>query len=244
MNEDALEGSIPQSDDLVLSKSQQREEIDGSNNNAPQEEIDYLKFGQKVADEGQASRVLEELQDIKEAENVDIRRGQEKPSSLKVGAESEITPKFHTAILARGETGIDLGQYRDAIANLYGELFYYPQEELDEVKKTIDYSAANGWEAVVLALDGDHPIGFGTLRRLKEDNMVLDNAFVSPDFRKMGIYTKLIDERIDLAKSKGAKSVSLEALDSNVAIESLQKKGFKRKITSEAIDGVRYVKLF
>lgn len=150
--------------------------------------------------------------------------------------------QFRVETLSRGENGIDLGKYKDEIVRFSDELFPNENIPMAEVVEGIEYAAAVDWEAIMLAFDGEQAIGYGSVSRLKEGNMALDSAYVSPPYRRLGVYSRLIQERVEFARRKGANSVTIEAISSNLAQPSLSKYGFQKINDPDAVGEIRYEK--
>lgn len=154
-------------------------------------------------------------------------------------------PKFPIKILSCGEKGVELGAYRDEIVKLSYEMSpgYYDYDNIAEAAEEVDTCAKKNWEAIVLAFDGERMIGFGSITHLEEGNMELDSAFVSPEYRRRGVYNKLLQERIELARRKGANSVTIQAMGSSVARSSYTTHhGFIKIHDPNAVGGIIYKK--
>lgn len=150
-------------------------------------------------------------------------------------------PKISIKTLICDENGVELGMYRDEIIRLSHELF--PGETDAEAAESVDSSAGEDWEAIMLAFDGELMIGFGSICHLGAGNMELDSAYVSPQYRKRGVYNQLLQERIEFARQRGANSVTIQAMESNVAQSTYSTQhGFNRTSDPDAVRGIIYKK--
>lgn len=128
------------------------------------------------------------------------------------------------ATLFAGTEGIDLGNYREGVIALENE--WYPGTQPDN-EEHVDDQAKNKWTAVVLALNEEHVVGYGSLTQsLRKNEMNLSSAFVTEPFRGQGIYKKLVTDRVEIARQRGAETVRLNAAKTNMAKNWLSEFGF------------------
>lgn len=79
----------------------------------------------------------------------------------------------------------------------------------------------------MLVQNEEKTIAFGSIRRLKNGEMNLHSAYVTEPYRGQGIYKRLVTERVEIAQQRGARIVSIFALDTNKAKGWLGKYGFE-----------------
>jgi len=143
--------------------------------------------------------------------------------------ETKETLDASIVVLRRGENGVELGEYKKDITQMHVDIF--PDDlSLDEAERVVEERARTYEEAVVLAINKEEVIGFGTIWKVqKNGDMYLTTAYVKPSYRQKGVYTQLLDKRIEIAKDCGATTVSIESIKSNPVQETyFSKYGFEK----------------
>ncbi len=135
---------------------------------------------------------------------------------------------YQIKAFTRTNTGIDLENYKESLVAFFNESF--PGNAPGDSEEAIDTMTKDACEAILVAVSGDRVVGYGSLNLLDDaGNMEFGEAHVSPSYRRQGIFSQLIDTSLNIAKQKGAKSVSLEAVDTNLAQQSLiDRHGFEK----------------
>ncbi len=141
----------------------------------------------------------------------------------------EESPFTFTTLLA-GKKGVDLGKYTVGVSALERE--WYPNEPVVKTEDE-DTLKSDGCVAVVLALNEERVVGFGTLTQLEDGEMILDSAFVTESFRRRGIYKQLVRERVEIARQQGAESILLAASETNMAKGWIAEFGFSTRESNE-----------
>ncbi len=75
-----------------------------------------------------------------------------------------------------------------------------------------------------VVFDGKEIIGFSALK-LSQQSAEFTNDYVSPEYRKKGVHSKLIKERLSWCKENGIKYAKADC--TNVCIDQYIKAGFK-----------------
>lgn len=83
-------------------------------------------------------------------------------------------------------------------------------------------------DRVLAAFDGYDLVGYAVLHeKLSEEMAQLADLFISRNYRRKGIATKLVSEMIGLARAGGAKRLYVSAVPSESAVAFYLKQGFK-----------------
>jgi GNAT superfamily N-acetyltransferase len=85
------------------------------------------------------------------------------------------------------------------------------------------------------AFEQDKLVGFGVLahkfRGINKDRLQIDLMYVSRNYRRKGIGTRIIDELINEARKRGAKQLYISSTETNSAVSFYRSKG--SRITEE-----------
>lgn len=78
-------------------------------------------------------------------------------------------------------------------------------------KQYIPYNRADDIENVILAYDGEKPVGCAALKEYNVACAEVKRVFVLPDYRQQGVATKLLKKLEQIAKEQGYRYLLLES---------------------------------
>jgi ribosomal protein S18 acetylase RimI-like enzyme len=94
---------------------------------------------------------------------------------------------------------------------------------IEDLRRKIDSGCK-----VLAAFDGNTMVGYAVLReKISEEMAQLADLFVSREYRRCGIATRLAAEMIGLAKASGARKLYVSAVPSESAVGFYLRQGFK-----------------
>lgn len=103
-------------------------------------------------------------------------------------------------------------------------------------KEEIDVILANPSIALIVAKDGEHIIGMGTLYMLPKIGRLssyIEDVIVDETYRGQGLGEKIVLELIEVARTRGAHSITLTSRPEREAAHKLYiKLGFKKRDTT------------
>ena len=85
------------------------------------------------------------------------------------------------------------------------------------------FAAPDGTTRTALVIEEEQVVGFIVARAIGEE-WEIENVAVAGQARRRGLGTRLLGELLDLARTRGARSVFLEVRESNVAARALYEK--------------------
>jgi len=110
----------------------------------------------------------------------------------------------------------------------------WDENVLFEIQERYLYELHHGGTAVG-AYEQDKLVGFGVLahkfRGKNKDRLQIDLMYVSRNYRRQGIATRIIDELIKEARKRGAKQLYISSTETNSAVSFYKSKG--SQITEE-----------
>ncbi|WP_233531843.1 GNAT family N-acetyltransferase [Paenibacillus alkalitolerans] len=102
------------------------------------------------------------------------------------------------------------------------------QEMLKEIQERYLFELRNGGMAVG-AFDGKTLIGFGVLahkfRGIQQDRLQVDLMYVSRNYRRRGIGTRILNELADEARRRGAKYLYISSTETRSAVSFYESNG-------------------
>ena len=103
-----------------------------------------------------------------------------------------------------------------------GEFFSLP-----DVRKEMPYLKDEYDRKWLVALDNDgNVLGVGAYKLLKNGTAKMQSDYVFPNYRHQGIYSKIVEMRINMAKRDGAKRIQTVTM-SRIIMDHLKEKNFK-----------------
>ncbi len=148
-----------------------------------------------------------------------------------ISTEGSSRGDFTFTTLLAGPDGIDLGQYKAGLVALENE--WEPQDsEFNE--EFIEDSAQHAWKAIILVSNEERVIAYGSMSTLRPEELELDAAFVSEPFRRQGIYKRLVEGRVEIARQMGFKKVAMSTAETNKATGWLSEFGFTTLDSTES----------
>jgi len=127
-----------------------------------------------------------------------------------------------------------------AVAALFDayRIYYEQSSDLAGAERFIAERLRNGESVIYLALDEGSPVGFTQLYPFftsvgMKRAWVLNDLYVTEDYRNRGVGKALIAAAQDLARSTAAKWIMLQTYTSNVNAQALYEKlGFEKDTSS------------
>lgn len=105
-------------------------------------------------------------------------------------------------------------------------IFYKKESDLSLARNFINDRLSNNESVIFVVLDAEVPIGFTQLypkysSGQAQKNWILNDLFVTPPHRGIGVGTMLIEAAMQFAKESGANFVQLETASDNYKAQSL-----------------------
>ncbi len=144
-----------------------------------------------------------------------------------------------------GDRGImNVDPYTRELAFMQEAIFVENGYEQSNPKMTLESTIANlkiqtkSWVGAIIIIDvNEELVGFSALAhssaKRRFPTLDLAYAYISPDFRKRGLYREMIDRRIEMAREYGAQRVEIQNYNHTFQPKFLSRYGFRRAHDSD-----------
>lgn len=112
-------------------------------------------------------------------------------------------------------------------------VFYEQSSDFDASRSFIKERFLNNETVIFLALENDDPVGFTQLFKTfssasLQPFYILNDLFVSPEFRKKGVGETLLDHAKSFCQKQGFKGLALETAANNPAQKLYERLGWEK----------------